>query len=438
MVSGSNQPLKLVDRAQGPGAPDASDVQWEAYEVPQLLTTLREHAGLSLDQVAATLRIRAVYLRAIEDGRFDDLPGPTYAVGFVRAYADHLGLDPETTVRRFKAERDGISRRQELVFPVPAPDARVPGRSLIGLSVILAMAAYGGWYYLSSQDRSVIELVEQVPANLQTMLSPNGSPAPGPAAANAESPAPAVEPVAPAIQREAVNPVVAAMLGDEAAKENGDSGSAAPAAEAERIAAQPAAGATPSVFSIAEPVATATSPAPPLAVVAAESLEPIMTVPNLSPDEAAAATPAPPEPPVGGDVAVDAAPSRTVAAAPEQSAAAEPVQVASAAPGPGAREYGATDSPGRVVLEATEENWIQVRSRTNQAIFTQILHAGDRYLVPEEDGLSLTTGKAGALIVTVDGQRLNPLGAVGAVRRGVDLDAGSLLREFGAAGGAGD
>ncbi|MDA0704693.1 MAG: helix-turn-helix domain-containing protein, partial [Proteobacteria bacterium] len=197
-MSGSNQPLKLVDRAHGVGAPDAQDVQWEAYEVPELLAALREHAGLSLDQVAAALRIRVVYLRAIEDGRFDDLPGPTYAVGFVRAYADHLGLDPETTVRRFKAERDGITRRQELVFPVPTPDARVPGRSLIGLSVVLAMAAYGGWYYLSSQDRSVIELVEQVPASLQAMLSPITSPATETTSAQAEPPIPVIEP--PAIQ----------------------------------------------------------------------------------------------------------------------------------------------------------------------------------------------------------------------------------------------
>ncbi|MDA0702079.1 MAG: DUF4115 domain-containing protein, partial [Proteobacteria bacterium] len=162
----------------------------------------------------------------------------------------------------------------------------------------------------------------------------------------------------PAIQREAVNPVVAAMLGDEAAADT-------------------------------------------------------------------AAPPAPPAPPVGGDVAVQAAslPSAAVAAGQDEGAT----------PGPGAREYGATDGPARIVLEATEENWIQVRSRTNQAIFTQILHGGDRYYVPAEDGLSLTTGKAGALIVTVDGKRLNALGAVGAVRRGVPLDVGSLLQEPGPA-----
>jgi len=406
VVSGSNEPLKPVDRAQGFGAPEAPDVQWEAYEVPELLAALRKHAGLSLDQVAAVLRIRVVYLRAIEDGRFDDLPGPTYAVGFVRAYADHLGLDPANTVRRFKAERDGVSRMQELVFPVPTPDARVPGRSLIGLSVLLAMAAYGGWYYLSSQDRSVIELVEQVPANLQAVISPESS---------------------PAIQREAVNPVVAAMLGDE----SDTTATASPAGQAESRATEPVAGAMPSIFSMAEPVASTPEVTPPLAVVAAEPIETIMAVSGISPDEAAAATLTPPAPPVGGDVAVHDESLQSAAIAASEESAAAPA-------GPDARDYGATDNPGRIVLEATGKNWIQVVDRTNRAIFTRMLEAGDRYLVPDQPDLSLTTGKAGALIVTVDGKRLNALGALGAVRRGVPLDAGSLLREPGPAIAAGD
>ena len=406
MVSGSNEPLKPVDRAQGFGAPEAPDVQWEAYEVPELLAALRKHAGLSLDQVAAVLRIRVVYLRAIEDGRFDDLPGPTYAVGFVRAYADHLGLDPANTVRRFKAERDGVSRMQELVFPVPTPDARVPGRSLIGLSVLLAMAAYGGWYYLSSQDRSVIELVEQVPANLQAVISPESS---------------------PAIQREAVNPVVAAMLGDG----SDTTATASPAGQAESRATEPVAGAMPSIFSMAEPVASTPEVTPPLAVVAAEPIETIMAVSGISPDEAAAATLTPPAPPVGGDVAVQDESLQSAAIAASEESAAAPA-------GPDARDYGATDNPGRIVLEATGKNWIQVVDRTNRAIFTRMLEAGDRYLVPDQPDLSLTTGKAGALIVTVDGKRLNALGALGAVRRGVPLDAGSLLREPGPAIAAGD
>lgn len=64
--------------------------------------------GLDISDCAEAIYIRARYLAAIEDGRFEDLPDPAYVVGFVRAYADHLGVpldgfgepDRELPVRR--------------------------------------------------------------------------------------------------------------------------------------------------------------------------------------------------------------------------------------------------------------------------------------------------------------------------------------------------
>ena len=65
----------------------------QAAELGAVLREMRLAHGRTPANVAADLRIRQVYIAAMEDGRFDDLPGPTYAVGFVRAYADYLGLD---------------------------------------------------------------------------------------------------------------------------------------------------------------------------------------------------------------------------------------------------------------------------------------------------------------------------------------------------------
>src|SRR6202012_2874631 len=58
-----------------------------------LLRRRREEIQQDIEDVSRQLRIRSVYLRAIEEGRFQELPGAAYAVGFVRAYADYLGLD---------------------------------------------------------------------------------------------------------------------------------------------------------------------------------------------------------------------------------------------------------------------------------------------------------------------------------------------------------
>ncbi|MBF0335037.1 MAG: helix-turn-helix domain-containing protein, partial [Alphaproteobacteria bacterium] len=72
-----------------------------------MLRAARETQGLTSQDMAVALRIRQQYLEAIESGRYSILPGATYAVGFVRAYAEYLGLDADETVRRLKQETAG-------------------------------------------------------------------------------------------------------------------------------------------------------------------------------------------------------------------------------------------------------------------------------------------------------------------------------------------
>lgn len=59
----------------------------------------REPLGLSLDDIAFTLRTRPPHLEAVEEGRISLLPGNACALAFVRTYADALGLDAEEMVR---------------------------------------------------------------------------------------------------------------------------------------------------------------------------------------------------------------------------------------------------------------------------------------------------------------------------------------------------
>jgi cytoskeleton protein RodZ len=154
----------------------------EASSVGALLRAARMRQGHELQDVSGALRVRFVYLQAIEEGRFGDLPGPTYAVGFVRAYADHLGLDVDEVVARFRSEVSTLTERSELRFPAPVPESRVPSGALLLISVLLAAVAYGGWYYLTSVllaavayggwyyltmgNRAGIELVSEVPQRL--------------------------------------------------------------------------------------------------------------------------------------------------------------------------------------------------------------------------------------------------------------------------------
>src|ERR1700733_15847789 len=79
--------------------------------VSESLRGRRIECGLEVEYVAQILKIRPAVLIAIENGKFDELPGPAYAVGFVRSYATYLGLDAEALVIRFKTETSEIARR---------------------------------------------------------------------------------------------------------------------------------------------------------------------------------------------------------------------------------------------------------------------------------------------------------------------------------------
>lgn len=130
------------------------------------LLAARERVGWSLHDIATALRIRPQYLEALEAGRIGDLPGNAYALGFLRTYASALGLDPNELARRFKAEAATVNQKTELTFPVPVPERGVPAGAVIFLGVLLAIAAYAGWYRLSGDGRLPAETSIQVPERL--------------------------------------------------------------------------------------------------------------------------------------------------------------------------------------------------------------------------------------------------------------------------------
>lgn len=147
------------------------------------LRTARLKRGEDTAFVAAALRMRRDQLEAIEADDFAKLPGRTYAVGFVRAYARYLGLDADSIVQRFKDEsaaRD-TSKPVELVFP-EAPEERrlmLPNGSILIWAMLIAMVIYGISYLT-------------MPARKQPTTSANAEPP----AVIIEDPAEAPEPTA--------------------------------------------------------------------------------------------------------------------------------------------------------------------------------------------------------------------------------------------------
>ncbi len=141
-----------------------------------LLRETRLKLGRDLAMVSATLRIRQPFLEAIEDGRFRDLPGATYAIGFVRGYADYLGLDGQEIVRRFKQENGDLARGNHLVFPSAVSEGGIPTAALLGIAIVAVVAVYAGWHWYQGRASTSSENSEAVPDHLTSMMrEPVGS-----------------------------------------------------------------------------------------------------------------------------------------------------------------------------------------------------------------------------------------------------------------------
>ncbi len=449
--------------------------------VGDILRLNRERRGLELQSVANQLRIRLAYLEAIEDGRYKDLPGSTYAVGFVRSYADYLELDGADIVRRFREEVARIHGRTRLIFPAITAEGTIPPAAILLLSIIGIGIGYGTWYYLSSTEQTDIPTVQAVPDRLinapEAVVAPAAGSSPGGAAAesapaaNAAMPPPATAEPAPA--QPGADPQTS---GNQPSDGDGsttgsplstimapvplpsatDGGSletdlvppeavtpeTAPAADGSTIVQTPAAppAAAPEA-TVPAPVATV--PATP-AAPAASATPSVQTAPSAAAGTDAAAAPAtqPQVPTVAEGTTPPAAPgtdaTATAPAAPAVPGTTQTGQTGSVIPSAPALPAAPETEPSvtqeaavpvtstRIRINARLDTWIKITDRSGRSVINRVLNAGEGYDVPNEAGLKLITGNAGGMDILVDGAAIAPLGEPGKVRRDVELDPEKL------------
>lgn len=131
--------------------------------MPEIGATLREarmRARIDVSEIEAQTKIRAKYLRALENEEWGLLPGPTFVKSFLRTYAQALGLDGRALVEEYRLHHERPSEGvPEPIVPAPrGPRGRIPGEgpsrrymiavgaigSLIVLLIVLLVAGGGG------------------------------------------------------------------------------------------------------------------------------------------------------------------------------------------------------------------------------------------------------------------------------------------------------
>lgn len=88
--------------------------------MPSFLKEKRQALGKDLQEFADATRIRASYLRAIEEGCFDSLPVPVYTRGYIRDYARALGVDPAPVLAAYEKHLHGPEKAEVDMPSVPA------------------------------------------------------------------------------------------------------------------------------------------------------------------------------------------------------------------------------------------------------------------------------------------------------------------------------
>ncbi len=164
----------------------------------------REKRGMTLEEVSGVTKVSVRNLRALEQERFDQMPGGIFNRGFVRAYAKHLGLDDDKVVADYmEAAGESVPTLDPAAIPAaphlpgkaaipgkaaaPTPvaanvqpqesSAQVPWAALIGL-VVLGTIVLGFWSYHSHRKAAEMAPAAEPATTTHFAETPPAAPAP--------------------------------------------------------------------------------------------------------------------------------------------------------------------------------------------------------------------------------------------------------------------
>jgi hypothetical protein len=136
------------------------------FEIGSSLREARLRQGLDFPEVEQATKIRGKYLRALEDEQFQLLPAETYVKGFLRSYAEYLGLDGQLYVDEFNSRyvvgEDELPHRPRRSQAPRGPrvQSRVVLMTLLGIAAVTALVIVA-WTRGSPENQNIPGLEQQ-------------------------------------------------------------------------------------------------------------------------------------------------------------------------------------------------------------------------------------------------------------------------------------
>lgn len=130
----------------------------------ELLREKRESKELSIEEVAAKIKVKPEYLRALEESKFSALPSATFTKGFLKNYATALRVNPETVLamfrRDFEESAQGEIVPRGLVEPIGTKRKLPPANIFIISAAILAFLGFLGFELVSWWSLPKLDVIQ--------------------------------------------------------------------------------------------------------------------------------------------------------------------------------------------------------------------------------------------------------------------------------------
>jgi cytoskeleton protein RodZ len=412
--------------------------------VGEILRRTRKHYGQTLEDIEAAIRVKKHQLDAIEKGQIDLLPGYVYALGFVKAYAEHVGLDGDKVANLFKQQYAPVPpAAPELNFSIEKKSPLLPSKAIIAACVFTALVIIAVCITYKARHNMQKTAIIDVPDRLlEEGIQSSDLKFAYDDSYNARKAEAQKEPAAPITHDDPVN-------------ENAEKSATA------STAATDAAKTT----EIKEETSTATSTATDVTASALPPQTPSQsteipveenTVKNTTEPSAQSMDTAPPAPtdteittdqestqykqePERSDQMAD---NLVVTEATGQVAPPEQAQ-ASYEEGRNSeyreqKQQNEENSPvvkpqfdNRLVLAVEELSWVEIRAEDGQILLSKLLKPGEQYAIPANTRYNMVAGNANGVRFIVDGKALPKMGSAGKVVRNVTLDPDYLNQQLG-------
>ena len=422
--------------------PSRDDIhQDDSFEaIGAVLSDARNAQGMQIAEVAQLLRISKHYLKDLEAGAFDQLPGPTYVSGYLRSYARVIGLDAVALTNRYRELLNGESAAIHYKFPVDSQHPQQSGAMAASIIVIFAIVGYGGWYAMGKPDLTGwTGKDEAVVANnvVEEAASNGGTPA---AIVSADSGLDVadVDLFTGALETDGetgADVALTSLVEDDAQALRAEGGTADLAATAiteSPTVAETGLSADQGSVDLADATQTdsgqtvsdQTDGAINLQADAASqsSQTPVTQTASLAESDPAAPTSS------TGSAEDTQAVADASAVLPNTITPAQDFDIESSISG--VAYAGQPDMATEITIRATSASWVEIIRNNGEEVMTRLMRDGDIFTIDGRERLYLSTGNAGGIELVFSDGLTKSLGEKGEILRDLPLDAERLRNQL--------